>query len=237
MNRQTLKINLTKKPFFPALAALIISIILIGTSNAYAYTKFPHMNKSTTPEVNTYRTYFETAEEQELTISYLKAGSSKKPTIVLLYDNSSSSNLYGNLIPMLAKSYYVITPNYSDFINISTLDSEAKYNSHENLSFTLKQFLDHIGETKYTLYVAGKNAPVGFRLAAKYPERIEGLIVQNANSDEKNLDTLDMHLFRSGHFVLEENSHKIGRLVNNFMRPNYKSKNKVNSSPIRRLKK
>jgi pimeloyl-ACP methyl ester carboxylesterase len=44
------------------------------------------------------------------------------------------------------------------------------------------------GVTKYALYVQDYGAPIGFRLAARHPDRITGLVVQNGNAYDEGLD-------------------------------------------------
>ncbi|MFT5484993.1 MAG: pimeloyl-ACP methyl ester carboxylesterase, partial [Halieaceae bacterium] len=44
-----------------------------------------------------------------------------------------------------------------------------------------------VGASKYSLYLMDYGAPVGFRIAANNPERIEGLIIQNGNAYDEGL--------------------------------------------------
>jgi pimeloyl-ACP methyl ester carboxylesterase len=48
-------------------------------------------------------------------------------------------------------------------------------------------FTDAIGATSYVLYLEDYGGPVGFRLALAHPERVRGLIVQNAVAHEDGL--------------------------------------------------
>jgi pimeloyl-ACP methyl ester carboxylesterase len=51
----------------------------------------------------------------------------------------------------------------------------------------LENFTDVIGLKSYSLYVQDFGGPVGFRLAARRPERVRALIVQNANAYAQGL--------------------------------------------------
>lgn len=51
----------------------------------------------------------------------------------------------------------------------------------------MEGFTDALGLDRYALYVFDFGAPVGLRLAARRPERVTGLIVQNGNAYEEGL--------------------------------------------------
>lgn len=46
----------------------------------------------------------------------------------------------------------------------------------------IDQFTETLGLQQYTLYVQDYGAPVGYRLAANHPDRIQALVVQNGNA-------------------------------------------------------
>jgi pimeloyl-ACP methyl ester carboxylesterase len=52
----------------------------------------------------------------------------------------------------------------------------------------MNDFVDQLGLTKFSLYVQDYGAPVGYRIAAQHPERIQTLIVQNGNAYEEGID-------------------------------------------------
>ncbi len=52
----------------------------------------------------------------------------------------------------------------------------------------VEKFTEKVGLTKYSLYVQDYGAPVGYRLAAKHPDRVTGLVVQNGNAYDEGLD-------------------------------------------------
>ena len=55
------------------------------------------------------------------------------------------------------------------------------------MAVLMEKFTDKLALERYSLYLMDYGAPVGFRLAAKYPERVEILIVQNGNAYEEGL--------------------------------------------------
>jgi pimeloyl-ACP methyl ester carboxylesterase len=57
----------------------------------------------------------------------------------------------------------------------------------ENLANIVDAFVESLGLNKYWMYVMDYGAPIGYRLALKHPERVQGLIVQNGNAYEEGL--------------------------------------------------
>jgi pimeloyl-ACP methyl ester carboxylesterase len=52
----------------------------------------------------------------------------------------------------------------------------------------IEQFTEKLELKKYALYVQDYGAPVGYRLAAKHPERVTAIVVQNGNAYDEGLD-------------------------------------------------
>jgi len=57
----------------------------------------------------------------------------------------------------------------------------------DRLAEVIEKFIEAVGLSKYSLYVMDYGAPIGFRIAAKHPEQVEALIVQNGNAYEEGL--------------------------------------------------
>jgi pimeloyl-ACP methyl ester carboxylesterase len=132
-------------------------------------------------------TLHKTIKVQNQDIFYREAGIENKKTIVLLHGFPTSSHMYRELIPRLSEKYHVIAPDYPGFGNSSMPAlTEFEY-SFDNLAKITDAFLTKVGVEKYTMYVMDYGAPIGFRIAAANPEKIQGLIIQNGNAYDEGL--------------------------------------------------
>jgi pimeloyl-ACP methyl ester carboxylesterase len=95
--------------------------------------------------------------------------------------------MFRNLIPLLADDYYLVAPDYPGY-GQSSMPRVNEFNyTFDNLANVIEKFTVTIGLQRYSLYVQDYGAPVGFRLAAKHPERVQGLIIQNGNAYDEGL--------------------------------------------------
>lgn len=123
---------------------------------------------------------YQTATVRGIDIFYREAGPKSAPTVLLLHGFPSSSHMFRNLIPLLATKYHVIAPDYPGF-GYSGQPSSAEFDySFGSLASLIDEFTDKVEARSYTLYMQDYGGPVGFRLAIKHPDRVRGLIVQNA---------------------------------------------------------
>jgi pimeloyl-ACP methyl ester carboxylesterase len=114
---------------------------------------------------------------------YREAGSENSPTIVLLHGFPSSSHMFRDLIPQLAERFHVVAPDYvgfgySDAPNVS----EFEYTFDNLASYVEELLFNVLGLKKFSIYVQDYGAPVGYRIAARHPEAIEGIVAQNGNA-------------------------------------------------------
>lgn len=129
-----------------------------------------------------HRTHHRYAEIAGRTIFYREAGPSDAPAIVLLHGTPASSHMYRNLIPALADRYHVIAPDYPGFGHSDRPPvGEFEY-TFDSLADHVDALLDHLGLTRYALYVQDYGAPVGWRLALRHPERVAAVVTQNGNA-------------------------------------------------------
>lgn len=135
-----------------------------------------------------YPTTYNTATIDGVEIFYREAGSKNAPTLVLLHGYPTSSFMYRNLLRQLSDEYHLIAPDYPGYGNSEQPDAENFEYSFQNISGIIEKLIDHIGVQKFSLYVMDYGAPIGFRIAAKNPERIETLIIQNGNAYEEGLE-------------------------------------------------
>jgi pimeloyl-ACP methyl ester carboxylesterase len=130
---------------------------------------------------------FHTVSIDGLDIFYREAGSRNNPTILLLHGFPTSSHMFRNLMPALADRFHLVAPDYPGYGNSSMPSVNAFDYTFDRLAEIVEKFITAINLKKYSLYVMDYGAPIGYRIAAKYPERVEALIVQNGNAYEEGL--------------------------------------------------
>src|SRR5262245_4579028 len=80
--------------------------------------------------------------------------------------------MFRNLIPLLADNYYVVAPDYPGF-GYSSAPSVSEFSyTFDHLANVIERFTFAKELKKYSLYEQDYGAPVGYRLAVKYPERV-----------------------------------------------------------------
>jgi len=158
------------------LKLILVSVIFnLGIQTAYA-------------EESGYGIQYKTVKIEGLDIFYREAGNPNHPTILLLHGFPTSSHMFRDLIAELSDQYHLIAPDYPGYGN-SSMPAVDKFDySFDNLANVVDQFIDKVGLKKYSLYLMDYGAPIGFRIAAKYPERIESLIIQNGNAYVEGID-------------------------------------------------
>jgi len=139
-------------------------------------------------EANNYPTLHKTINVDGLKIFYREAGPKDAPSILLLHGFPTSSHMFRNLIPQLSDRFHVVAPDYPGYGNSSMPTVDEFDYSFDNLAKVMEHFIQKVGLTKYSLYLMDYGAPVGFRLAASHPERIENLIIQNGNAYVEGID-------------------------------------------------
>jgi pimeloyl-ACP methyl ester carboxylesterase len=117
-------------------------------------------------------------------VFYREAGDPAAPTLLLLHGFPTSSAQYQSLIDRLADRFHLVAPDYPGFGYTAPLSGAATF---ERLADVVDGFVDRLGLERYMLYVFDFGAPVGFRLAARHPERVDGLIIQNGNAYEAGI--------------------------------------------------
>ncbi len=123
-----------------------------------------------------------------LEIFYREAGSPQAPTVLLLHGFPTSSHMFRDLVPELADRYHLIAPDYPGYGNSSAPSADEFDYTFDNLADVVAKFVDKAGLDTYSIYLMDYGAPIGFRLAARYPERVETLIVQNGNAYDEGID-------------------------------------------------
>ena len=133
------------------------------------------------------QTVYKTVVVNGQKIFYREAGPANAPTILLLHGFPTSSHMFRNLIPALADRFHLVAPDYPGFGNSAQPSIETFEYSFDNLAVLMEGFVDKLKIKKYSLYLMDYGAPIGFRLAAKHPEQVQSLIVQNGNAYKEGL--------------------------------------------------
>jgi putative NADH-flavin reductase/pimeloyl-ACP methyl ester carboxylesterase len=113
------------------------------------------------------------------------------PTLLLLHGFPSGSHQFRRLIDALGGRFRLIAPDYpgfghSDAPESSTAGGPFAY-GFDALADVIEEFCRVLELDRFAMYVFDFGAPVGFRLAARHPDWIAGLVVQNGNAYEAGL--------------------------------------------------
>ena len=128
-----------------------------------------------------------TVEIDGLTVAYREGGSTDDPTVLLLHGFPTSSHMFRNLIPALENDFHLVAPDYIGYGNSSMPPVEGFEYTFDRQTDIIDKFTEKLGLSNYSLYVMDYGAPIGFRLAAEHPERVESLIIQNGNAYNEGL--------------------------------------------------
>ncbi len=135
-------------------------------------------------------TTYSAVKIDNVNIFYREAGPADAPVIVLLHGFPSSSHMYRNLLTKLEDDFHLIAPDYPGFGNSDRpLIGEFAY-TFDHLAEVVEKFFQKLGLKKFSLYMQDYGGPVGFRIAAKHPDWIAALIIQNTNAYEEGLTPL-----------------------------------------------
>ncbi|MBJ6746154.1 alpha/beta fold hydrolase [Streptococcus sp. 121] len=122
-----------------------------------------------------------------LEVFYREAGQADKPVFLLLHGFPSASHQFRELMPLLEKDFHLIAPDLIGFGQSEAPDHATFDYTFDNLTAYVEGLLFALGIEKFYLYVFDYGAPIGFRIASKYPERILGIVSQNGNVYEEGL--------------------------------------------------
>ncbi len=137
-----------------------------------------------------YPTAYRTMKVDGLDIFYREAGPRDAPTILLLHGFPSSSRMFEPLFTRLSDRYHLVAPDYPGFGHSSAPSPKEFPYTFDHIASVTNDFVEALGLTHYVLYMQDYGGPVGFRLAIAHPERIAGLVVQNAVAHEDGLGPL-----------------------------------------------
>ncbi|MBL4670144.1 MAG: alpha/beta fold hydrolase, partial [Flavobacteriales bacterium] len=165
---------------------LTAAVVIASITSAYSAEKTakePQVHHTSIVEETSYKTI----KIKGLDIFYREAGSKDKPTIVLLHGYPTSSHMFRNLMEDLSGNYHVLAPDYPGY-GRSEQPAMADFDyTFDNMSLIVEDLLEKLNVEKYSLYLMDYGAPIGFRIAAKHPKRVEALIIQNGNAYDEGL--------------------------------------------------
>lgn len=133
---------------------------------------------------------YETVNVDGVDMFYREAGPKDAPTVLLLHGFPSSSRMYEPLMPFLAPELHLVAPDYPGFGNSATPAPERYAYTFDNLARSIELFTDALRLDRYVLFMADYGGPVGFRLAMARPEKVMGMVIQNAVAHEEGLGPL-----------------------------------------------
>ena len=175
-----------------ALSLLAAAGLAVGLARPGAATPQPMPAAAPTAaaaaDADAVRVHHRTVKVGDLDIFYREAGPKDAPTVLLLHGFPTSSQMFRDLIPKLADRYHLVAPDYPGYGHSSMPPRDKFAYTFDNLATVVDAFTEKLGLTKYALYVQDYGAPVGYRLAAKHPERITAIVVQNGNAYDEGLD-------------------------------------------------
>jgi pimeloyl-ACP methyl ester carboxylesterase len=163
----------------------IVSFVLLGLM---LLTTEISMSAQTMEQSNPARVTYNTVKVDGVDMFYREAGPKDATVLLLLHGFPTSSQMFRNLIPQLADKYRVIAPDYPGFGQSGMPDRSKFAYTFDNYAQVVDKLIRQLGMNRYALYVMDYGAPVGFRLAAKNPERVTALIVQNGNAYNEGIE-------------------------------------------------
>jgi pimeloyl-ACP methyl ester carboxylesterase len=98
--------------------------------------------------------------------------------------------MYETLLPPLADRYRLVAPDYPGFGYSTALPPSEFAYTFDRLAQVMTAFADRLELGRFVLFVQDYGGPVGFRIAQAQPERIRGIVVQNAVAHEEGLGPL-----------------------------------------------
>lgn len=111
-------------------------------------------------------------------LSFFTAGDRSRPIMLLLHGFPNSSRMFEAVAAELSRTAYVVAPDLPGF-GASDVLRQVSFSA---LGRATSELLDHLGVGQLYIYLHDFGAPVGLHIAMQAPERVLGLIIQNANA-------------------------------------------------------
>lgn len=127
-------------------------------------------------------TTYRTALVNGRSVFYREAGNPSLPTLLLLHGLPTSSQMFRDLMPLLADRFHIVAPDYIGFGHSDAPSRDEFEYTFDNLAAHVTGLVDVLGLKDYILYMQDYGGPIGFRLFAERPQQVKGFIIQNANA-------------------------------------------------------
>ena len=111
-------------------------------------------------------------------LSFVTAGEPSKPALLLLHGFPSSARTFRDIMPELSQTAWVIAPDLPGFGESDVLP-EVSFSAFGR---AISELMDHLSIGPRYIYLHDFGAPVGIQIAMQAPDRVLGLVVQNANA-------------------------------------------------------
>jgi len=146
-----------------------------------------HFAEAAPMEATTATTTYHRASVDGVGVFYREAGPKDAPTIVLLHGFPSSSREFDTLLPLLGTRYHLIAPDFPGFGHSDAPPPSSYTYTFDHLAETTNGLLEQLGIGRYSLFLHDYGGPVGFRIMLAHPERLQALIISNANAYKDGL--------------------------------------------------
>ena len=126
--------------------------------------------------------YHRSVEVDGIEVFYREAGDRERQTLLLLHGLPSSSQMFRDLMLLLADDFHLVAPDLPGFGHTQSPPPDEFAYTFDHLAAIVDGFARALAIDRFALYVFDYGAPVGLRIATARPERVAGLIVQNGNA-------------------------------------------------------
>jgi pimeloyl-ACP methyl ester carboxylesterase len=151
MNSRTLSVP--RRSVLTALAAVPASVV------GAAATGF---DPKSADAMSRFDVRYRTLTVGDVDVFFRDAGPADEPAILLLHGFPTTSHMFRNLVPELADRFRVIAPDLPGFGRTKSPPRDRFEYSFDNLAKVVGDFVDHLGLTRYALYVFDYGAPTWF---------------------------------------------------------------------------
>jgi pimeloyl-ACP methyl ester carboxylesterase len=127
---------------------------------------------------------YRTIQADGTEVFYREGGDPADTALLFLHGFPSSSAQYERLMERLEDRFHLIAPDYPGFGQSAPLEGTTTF---DRIADVIDAFTYAKGIERFSLYMFDFGSPVGFRLATRHPDRVQGLVLQNGNAYEIGL--------------------------------------------------